>query len=702
MIDAYIVHYYQGVFMSRIKRVVAASILAGGLASVSAPFSAAVVDGVPAEPGVDTRSIVGIQTPGPEGTRFVDNCTGTVIAPEWILTADHCARNGESIDQLAVTATGTTYGNATLRVEDNSVRRITRQVFDGVQVFRPDDGSDIVLMKLPRAIAGVAPAVIADSSHSVGTEGKAYGWGIPADKDHVPGEKLSYAPSMVRFNGLPKDFQAELGAEFGEFEKYSRGKYYYTTQKAPGQVVQGDSGGPLMVDGVVVGVASQIVKDKGGSKSTVGVLTTDVAPHVGWIQDTIGNSKPSEFIDVAAGVGGVDSEGRKVLPFTVVNLGSEDVDEVNVEVSPPDGSAFPVGAELVMSDSKYAAGESAEFVSGKSLPIDMYTPGADASRVDRSFTVRVPVGLKSGEGVQLRVVLPEAVEGKYQVLAYVAPGVRSSLFDLDGTQGCGVGADLDSCVSVAFSSGDVKDVAVGKSVLNTGVRLESAGASSPGEEAEPSSVVTSTSAPATSVTTSPEESDVAPATSPNKSSGVTTSPGKSSVVTTSPGKSSGVTATRDNVTSEPTVSEVGPSSGEDSGSSGGASEEGGSREDVPSVSVTSGSSEPSAEGDVAIPGDVVLEGGPDSRPSGNIGPSTDVAGSGRVDGREESDEVGSDVSADVMVGADSSTEDETVVAEHPAASQRILADTGVAGLLGVVGVGLGVVLGGVFVLRRRG
>ena len=697
--------------MSRIKRVVAASILAGGLASISAPFSTAVVDGVQAEPGVDTRSIVGIQTPGPEGTRLIDNCTATVVAPEWILTASHCARSGDSIDQLAVVATGTTYGNPTLRVADDSVKRITRQVFDGVQVFRPDDGSDIALMKLPQAIAGMVPAVIADSSHPVGTEGKAYGWGIPADKDHIPGEKLAYAPSMVRFNGLPKDFQAELGTEFGEFEEYSKGKYYYTTQKEPAQVVRGDSGGPLMIDGALAGVASQILKDKGGSKATVGVLATDVSPHVGWIKDIIGDSKPSEFIDVAAGVGGVDEEGRKVLPFTVVNLGSEDVAEVNVEVSPPDGSAFPVGSELVMSDSKYIAGESAEFVSGERMPMDLYTPGADDSRVDRSFTVRVPVGLKSGEGVQLRVVLPEAVEGDYQVLAYAAPGVRPALFDLDGAQGCGVDADFDSCVSVAFSSGDVKDVTVGKSALNTGVRLESAGAPSPSEEDGTSSVVTPSSVP----TSSPDKS-AGVTTSPGKSTGATTSPGKSADVTTSPGKSAGVTTSPDKsagVTTSPSESakssspvesikdEPTPSMQEPSSSDGTSrpvvTSSRGSDSEVPATS------EPSVDGDVTVPGDVVLEGDPDSRP---------VEGSGRGtgDGVAVSERVGvprgegSDVVNDGAGGVDagSSVGDESVVAEHPAAAQRILADTGVTGLLGVVGVGLGVVLGGVFVLRRRG
>ena len=109
--------------------------------------------------------------------------------------------------------------------------------------------------------------------------------------------------------------------------------------------------------------------------------------------------------------------------------------------------------------------------------------------------------------------------------------------------------------------------------------------------------------------------------------------------------------------------------------------------------------EPSVPSQVPNPGDVVIEGKPDSRPkdedsvgAGRVAP-IESAGSGdrvRASGNEEGGivpPVVTDVPAPV---------------EQPAATQRILADTGVSGVFGLVGVGLLAVFGGVFVFRRRG
>lgn len=635
--------------MSRVKRIIAASMMVGGLSTVSVPLASAVVNGEQATSNAETRSIVGIQTPAMGKEGMVDNCTGTVVAPDWILTASHCVLDQDSVEEVAVVAHGTTYGNATFSVDGENVQKFNKVVFGRSQVFKPSDGTDIALIRLPRALPGVSPATIASTSKPAGGSGLLYGWGIPATETHKFGEKLLVAPSTIAFNGLPRDFK-ELGNNLGVFEKYSNGTYYYTTQVSPATAVQGDSGGPLMINGVVSGVTSQLVSDL-KTDTTLGVLSTDVGAHADWIKETIGSSKASRHVDVAAGVGGVVN-GKNVLPFTVANVGSDEVADVNVEVSPPAGSALPVGSKIVVSKTKYKAGESSKFEPGDVLDVETYTPTTDSSNESRSFTVKVPVNLKAGEGVQLRLEVPEAVEGgDYRVLAYAVPGVRPGMFALDATNKCDQGADRDNCASVMFGTGSVQDAVINARGFASGVRFE--GASSEG-----------------SVDTSGTESSASPSTGVD--------------VPSEDGKPSDGGKTSDQAVENPSSNL--PSSSVSS-----------SVVNSPSPALTKDPKVPSVDNSVTIPGDAVIVGKPDSRSNDGVSP---------VVGGDSANQV--DVPTTVMpVPVEDSVEDSSdvvdvpVVGEQPAASQRILADTGVSGVLGVVGVGLLAVFGGFMVRRRR-
>lgn len=616
--------------MSRIKRIAVASMMIGGLSAVSMPIASAVVNGEPATSNVETRSIVGIQTPAMAEKSMVDNCTGAVVAPDWILTASHCVGDQDSVDEIAVVANGTTYGNTTFVVEGEKKIKTDRVVFGKSQVFKPSDGTDLALIKLPRALPGISPVTLASQSQQAGATGSLYGWGIPSNQKHESGDKLSFAPSTVVFNGLPSEHKEYLGSELGTFAQYANGTYYYTTQKDPSSAIQGDSGGPLMVDGVLTAVTSQLVSDK-ASDVVQGVLSTDVAKHADWIRETVGSGKASRSVDIAAGVGGT-VDGKKVLPFTVANIGSDVVSDVNVEVSPPEGSELPVGSKLVVSKNKYTAGGDVEFDAGETLSVDTYTPVTSSSTKSRSFTVKVPVNLKPGEGVQLRLVVPEAVEGgDYRVLAYGVPGVRPAMFALEATNKCDQGADRDNCASVVFGSGVAQDVVVNAAGFASGVRFDSGSSEMEGN--------TSTISP------SAEAGD----------SEVTSPAPESSVPSETPAPSESVTP--ENVTPEPSVPAPAPS-----------------------------------------PGDIVIEGKPDSRPKGEV--STGVEGVVPVE-RVGSD--GVNVSRNGEGGFASPTVTEVPApVEQPAASQRILADTGVSGVFGLAGVGLLAVLGGAFALRRRG
>ena len=595
--------------MSRIKRIVAVSMMTGGLSALSVPIASAVVNGEAAASNAETRSIVGIQTPAMSDAGMVDNCTGTVVAPDWILTASHCVGDQDSIEEVAVVANGTTYGNTTFVVDEGKNIKTDRVVFGKSQVFKPSDGTDLALIRLPRALPGISPATLASDSKKAGESGSLYGWGIPADKKHESGDKLSLAPSTIEFNGLPSEHEEYLGTDLGPFTKYSGGTYYYTKQASPSSAIQGDSGGPLMVDGALVAVTSQLVSDK-SSDVVQGVLSTDVAAHADWIKETVGSSKASRSVDIAAGVGGV-VDGKKVLPFTVANVGSDTVSDVNVEVSPPEGHALPVGSKLVVSKTKYTAGENVEFGEGESLNVDTYTPVTSSSNESRSFTVKVPVNLEPGEGVQLRLVLPKAVEGgDYRVLAYGVPGVRPAMFALDATNKCDQGADRDNCASVVFGSGAAKDALINKAGFAPGVKFQSV--SSGGSE-KPDPTDSSDTGVDSSEVVSPDPKTDTPKTDTPKTDTPKTDTPKTDTPKTDTPKT-------DTPKTDSPVTDV-PETGETESQSGDSSVTG-----APSSEDANISPEPSVPAPSGMDNDVVIEGRPDSRPkgSGSSGEGSDV------------------------------------------------------------------------------
>ncbi|MEW2515847.1 trypsin-like serine protease [Streptomyces sp. NPDC046870] len=164
------------------------------------------------------------------------SCTGTVVAPEWVITAGHCVRYDNWDVTFRVGSLDQRHGKVVRRVENGTV-------------FAP--GADVALVRVPRL--DVEPlAVGTGDSVKVGRGVRSYGWGAtcapPRDETSCQSNVLKQAQvTIVRHT----DPRCDLLVGTGDF----------CVQRGTGLPAGGDSGGPATAF------------DKAGREVLVGVLS---------------------------------------------------------------------------------------------------------------------------------------------------------------------------------------------------------------------------------------------------------------------------------------------------------------------------------------------------------------------------------------------------------------------------------------------
>ncbi|WP_033291489.1 S1 family peptidase [Amycolatopsis jejuensis] len=177
----------------RLRAVLSAAFLAAGAALAAATPASAIANGLDVPPGAYPFAAK-LSMPTftlPDGSTITPGCSGSLIAPQWIITSGHCFVNAdnEPVSGPVPYPTSVLLGTTVDRPGKGTRRNVTEVLQSGV--------NDVALAKLDAPVTGIAPLKVSTSAPFVGQPVTLAGWGSLTDVAPKPSRKLQQGVMRV-------------------------------------------------------------------------------------------------------------------------------------------------------------------------------------------------------------------------------------------------------------------------------------------------------------------------------------------------------------------------------------------------------------------------------------------------------------------------------------------------------------------------